>query len=100
MDWCISSGRLDLLKVSLDELKYKCICAEHFPPQAFTNEMRKRLNWFAVPNLYEGDTGCNVAATNDIVIQAIRKVSSSDFIEFVNKISVQVVFPLTSNFSL
>jgi len=51
--WVINTRRGDLEKKTLEELhKNYFLCSAHFEENQFTNKLRNKLNWNAIPTLF------------------------------------------------
>ncbi|XP_029659199.1 uncharacterized protein LOC115233098 isoform X1 [Formica exsecta] len=51
--WLEFCGREDLYKLTKKQLLQRMICSKHFQPQDFLNEYLDRLNYTAVPSVYD-----------------------------------------------
>lgn len=52
LEWILKSGDDKLLEVPDQQLRNYVICADHFEVNQFINELKKSLNFFALPRLY------------------------------------------------
>ncbi|XP_054269703.1 uncharacterized protein LOC128991020 isoform X2 [Macrosteles quadrilineatus] len=51
-DWALLMNRPDLLKLPVEKLRTRYVCARHFPPHAFMNDLRNRKTHDATPLPY------------------------------------------------
>lgn len=51
--WLEFCGREDLYKLTKKQLLQRMVCSKHFRPQDFVNEYTDRLNFTAVPSVYD-----------------------------------------------
>lgn len=55
--WVVNCRRADLDKKTADDLhRSYFVCAEHFEVTQFANGLQNRLNWNAVPTLFNVST--------------------------------------------